>query len=258
MGFEISVNPTILEATAFAVLHLQTIDCSLARLVRKRYPDLVVKILVIEDHQLIRDMLIMVCRQVVPKSSVIGGGSVQEGIALCSREKPDLIFLDLVLPDGDSLDFLSEITAGSPRAKVIVLTSHADEFTVHRAIHANVHGFVDKTDQPMEVFQEAIITVMNGQQYFSSVAQRLKAALQADPEAFSKLLTDREQELLRLFGDGLTNEEIAKQLGLISGTVKSHRRNIMAKLNLHTTPELIRYAVDKGFSHLKKSARVVG
>jgi len=52
--------------------------------------------------------------------------------------------------------------------------------------------------------------------------------------------------------------EIAKQLGLISGTVKSHRRNIMAKLNLHTTPELIRYAVDKGFSHLKKSARVSG
>jgi two-component system response regulator NreC len=210
-----------------------------------------VKILIIEDHQLVRDMLIGSCGSLVPGSEVIGAQTAAEGERICSQRKPDIVLLDLVLPDGDGLDWLDRIFTAAPRTKIIVLTSHADEFTLHRALRARVHGFVDKTEQPLHLLGEAIATVMSGRPYFSSAAQRIRSALRGDPAAFDKILSDREQELLGYFGEGLSNAEIAERVGLTQGTVKLHRRNIMGKLNVHSTPQLMRYALEKGFTHSK-------
>ena len=208
------------------------------------------KIVVIEDHKLFRDMLTMTFGQLMRNASVRSASNGEEGVALCRELKPDIVFLDLDLPDSDGLKLVPRINLSSPGARIIVLTSHADEFTLHRVLHANVQGFLDKAEQPIEVLQEAIATVMAGQQYHASVAQRLKAKLQADPVAFNKVLSEREQELLCLFGKDLTNEQMAERTGLSASTVKSHRRNIMNKLNLHTAAQLVRYALEKGFTWL--------
>lgn len=213
------------------------------------------KILVIEDFQLIRDMLVMACGNLAPGAEAKGATTGSEGVAVCQEFQPEVIFLDLALPDGDGLDFLPQLFAACRSAKVIALTSHVDEFTLHRALKANVHGFVDKNEQPLPVLQEAITTVLSGRHYFSSTAHRLRLAMRGNPLGdFSKLLSDKEQELLKLLGEGLSNEEIAEKTGLAWGTVRNHRNNIMAKLNLHSTPELMRYAIDKGFVRPRRPA----
>lgn len=212
------------------------------------------KIVVIEDHKLIRDMLAATCAQIVPAAAITVADSGKAGIAMAQRLRPDLIFLDLALPDGDGLDFLSELLAVAPRAKVIALSSFADEFTVHRALRSPVHGFVDKGEQPLEMLKAAVDAVMAGQKYFSPTVQKLKASLRSDPTSFDKLLSDREQHLLSLFGQGLTNEVVAGIVGLTPGTVKLHRRNIHRKLGFHSTPELMNYALEKGFTRVRRHA----
>lgn len=213
------------------------------------------KILVIEDFQLIRDMLVMACGTIAPGAVAKGATTGIEGVGLCHEFQPDIIFLDLALPDGDGVDFMPQLFAACRAAKVIALTSHVDEFTLHRALKAHVHGFVDKNEQPLPVLQEAIRTVMSGRHYFSSTAHRLRLAMRGNPLAdFSKLLSDKEQELLKLFGEGLDNDQIAEKTNLAWGTVRNHRNNVMAKLNLHSTPELMRYAIDKGFVRPRKTA----
>jgi two-component system response regulator NreC len=209
------------------------------------------KIVVIEDHQLVREMLVLACANNVAKADVRGASSGAEGVALCRGFQPDLVFLDLDLPDGDGLARVPEIFAIAPGAKIIALTSHTDEFTVHRALRSNVNGFVDKNEQPLEVLREAVATAMDGRQYFSSTARRVRLAMRNDPNDFTKVLSDREQELLTLFGEGLDNDEIAGRLGISTNTVRLHRNKIMIKLNVHGTPQLIRYAIDRGFTRPK-------
>lgn len=212
-----------------------------------------VKILVVEDFQLIRDMLVITCGNIIRGAEARGATTGREAVNATREFQPDVIFLDLALPDGDGLDFLPEIFAACRSAKVIALTSHVDEFTLHRALQANVHGFVDKNEQPLPVLQEAIQTVTSGRHYFSSTAHRLRMAMRADPAEFSKLLSAHEQKLLGYFGEGLSNEDIAARTGLAWGTIRNHRNNIMAKLNLHSTPELMRYAIEKGFTRPRRA-----
>jgi two-component system response regulator NreC len=209
------------------------------------------KIAVIEDHTLIRDMLMVMCRQAVRGAVVVGAKDAAAGLELCRVEKPDLVFLDLALPDRDGLDLLGDLVAACPDCKVIALSGYTDEFTLHRALRSNVHGFLDKNEQPLEALGEAIETVMSGRRYLSSVAQRVRATLRDDPAAFDKVLSDWEQQLLGFFGRAWSNDEIARQSNLSAVTVRNHRCNIMAKLGIHSTPELINYAIEKGFTRVR-------
>lgn len=199
---------------------------------------------------LVREMLGLVCRQEIPNAEVLAVESAQGALDECAREAPDLVLLDLVLRDGDGLAVLPEIFAHAPEARVIVLSSHIDEVTLHRALGSRAHGIIDKNEQSIKKLGEAIATVMAGRQYLSPAVQRLRASLRADPRAFDKILSNREQEMLRLFGGGLSNEEVADRLGISANTARNHRSSIMAKLEIHSTPQLIRYAVEKGFTRL--------
>lgn len=206
------------------------------------------KLVLIEDQTMIRELLIIECRQAMPDAKVFGAASGAEGVALCEREQPEMVLLDLVLPDGDGLDLVATLRAKVSEVKILVLSSHADEYTMLRVQQSGVNGFVDKNDQAVEVLKEALRAVISGQPYFCSVTRRIQARMKADPQSFSKLLSDREMELLVLFGRGISNEEIGGKLDLRPNTVRNHRQNIMTKLGLGSTPQLIHYALEKGFT----------
>jgi DNA-binding NarL/FixJ family response regulator len=226
--------------------HLERVALHLSRVM-----NVSVKIVVIEDHTLVCEMLTLVCGQAIQGADVRGAKTGAAGLALTKDMQPDLVILDLALPDTDGLDLLPQLFAAAPRVKVIALSCHTDEFTLHRALRSNVHGFVDKNEQPLKILSEAITAVMAGHRYFSSVAQRARATLRTDPVAFNKLLSDWEQELLALFGEGLSNTEVAQRVGLSAVTVKNHRCRIMGKVGVHSTPQLIRYAIEKGFTRVR-------
>ena len=172
------------------------------------------KIVIIEDHKLIRNMLALSCGRILPAAELNLAEDGASGLELCRRVRPELIFLDLVLPDWDGLELLPEIFEASPASKVIALTSFADEFTVHRISRASVHGFIAKNEQPLDLLKEAVETVMAGGQYFSPVVQKLKSVLRSDPASFDKVLSEHEQRLLGFFGEGLSNEAVAMRIGL--------------------------------------------
>ena len=208
-------------------------------------------IVVVEDHTLIRDMLVVTCREAIAGSRVHGARDAATGLAVCQAERPDLVFLDLALPDRDGIDLLPDLFKACPDCKVIALSGYTDEFTLHRALKSHVHGFLDKSEQPLESLREAVETVMSGIRYLSPVAQRVRTMLRNDPAAFDKLLSEREQHLLGLFGRGMSNEEIGRKVDLTTVTVRNYRCRIMAKLDIHSTPELISYATEKGFTRLR-------
>ncbi len=209
------------------------------------------KIGIIEDQAMFRDFLKKIVEDHFKYEVVAESETGEEGIRLCREFKPDLLLLDLNLPDMEGLDVAYKILRELPRLKVLALSSEVDDYTLYKVLNSGIHGYVDKNAQPMMVLKEAIEVISHGRLYFTAVVQEARQALSHDPNAFSKILTPREQTLLSLMGCGLSNEEIAEKTALRASTIQGHRRNIMGKLNVHTTPELIRYAVDKGFAKIK-------
>jgi DNA-binding NarL/FixJ family response regulator len=205
------------------------------------------KIVVIEDHALMRDLLLRACTEAIPRSTARGAGDAASGLALCRKEKPGVVILDLALPDRDGLDLIDELLDVCPKAKIVGLSGYVDEFTVYRVLGSRLHGFVDKNEHNSGQLAAAIRGVLAGERYFSPRALRAWANLRSDPAAFDKILSAREQHLLRLFGQGLGNEDIAAAINLCELTVRNHRCRIMAKLGLRTSAELVTYAYAKGF-----------
>jgi len=201
---------------------------------------------------MVRDLIVQLCRENFPRAEVVAVEDGRAGTEQCRRLRPDLVLLDLDLPDGDGLDRIGEIRRIHPAVRIIVITSHSDDYAIHRSLEANVAAFVDKCSQPIEAVGDAISEVAAGRTFHSPVVARAKARLRNDPHAFTKLLSLREQEVLRLIGEGFHNDLVAERLAVSPKTILTHRRNIMSKLGVHSTPELIRYAFKKGFTRLRQ------
>jgi DNA-binding NarL/FixJ family response regulator len=206
------------------------------------------KILIVEDQAMFRGVVAQICQHAFPAAAIVPVASAADALAHCERTPPDIILLDLDLPDAYGLDLLARFDETAPRARVIVLSAQTGDYVIHRCLQAGVDAFVDKNDEPVEAVTDAIASVRASRPYYSPVVGRVLALSRQDPEAFNKLLTDREQELLAWLGCGLSDHEVAEKLGLSFFTVQNHRRNIMGKLGIHTTAELARYALRKGFS----------
>ncbi len=206
-----------------------------------------IKLAIVEDQELFRRLLVSLCGTQFGFKVVCEAGTVAEALERIPPANPDVLMLDLQLPDGDGLDVAARLFEKLPDLRVLALTSLRDEVTIHRIRTMGIQGFVDKNVQKPETLRNAIEAVASGRVFFAEVVQQVQQAMRADPVSFSKVLSDREQELLQLLGRGLSNEEAAAQMGLTAWTVHSHRRNIMKKLGANTQAELMRYALRKGF-----------
>jgi len=209
----------------------------------------VLQFLLVEDQQLLRELLRAHLEQEFPACSIVEIETMA-GLSLIKSDSVfDLSIVDLELPDGNAMEWVIDRVKQPGGPRVLILSSSDEDYILYRALHSNIPGFVHKNDST-ETLLAAIKTVLMGDVFFSSTVQKMRSRMQSDPLFFAKILSDREQEILKLIGRGLRNSEVAQMVSppLSESTVADHRKRIMQKLKLHREADLIRYAQDKGFS----------
>ncbi len=209
----------------------------------------VLQFLLVEDEQLLRELLRSHLQRAFAGCQIIEIETLAVLQKISSSSVFDLTIIDLELPDGNSMDWVIERVKHPSGPRVLILSSSDEDYVLYRALHSNIPGFVHKNDNT-DTLLAAIRAVLGGEIFFSSTVQKMRSRMQADPLFFAKILSDREQEILKYIGHGLRNAEVAQMVNppLSESTVADHRKRIMAKLKLHREADLIRYAQDKGFT----------
>jgi DNA-binding NarL/FixJ family response regulator len=210
--------------------------------------EILMKILIVEDHLMFREVLRKVCTRDLRHELVGEAADGRTAVELAIKTFPDLVLLDLHLPNLDGFGVVEALKQAMPLVRILILSSHCDDYTVFRAEQARVQGFVDKNTNTVETLKTAISAVAQGKTYFSEAFLTLKFARHQDTQSFDKLISDRERVILSLVGEPMTDAEISVRLEISAETVAKHRFNILRKLGLQTMPELVRYARDHGFT----------
>jgi two-component system NarL family response regulator len=209
------------------------------------------RILLVEDHRLVREAVRdALCKE--PDFAVIGEvGSSQDALQSVQALNPDVIILDIGLPDFSGIELTRRLRQTGCRAQIVALSAYAEKHFVTEMLRAGAAAYVSKNAAGTELVQ-AIRAVERGQNYVSpDVTGNLISQLRdQDPNAQNHKLGRREREVLRLIAQGQRSPDIAAQLRISIGTVEAHRRNIMRKLDLHSVAELTTYALREGIAPL--------
>jgi two-component system, NarL family, response regulator NreC len=209
-----------------------------------------IRLLLVDDHAVVRSGLKMLLENERDVEIVGEAASASEAIEAALRLKPNVILMDIGLPDLSGIDATREIKQRASDVSIVALTIHEDEEYFFRMLEAGASGYVPKRAAPEELIT-AIRAAATGQVYlYPSLAKLLVRDFldggRAPDEQPPSDLTDREQQVLTYLAEGASNEEIAASLVISPKTVARHRENIMRKLNLHSRAELVRYAIRKG------------
>jgi len=210
-----------------------------------------IRVLLADDHKLIRAGLVLVVQQ-QPDLSVIGeADDGRQAVQLVESLKPDVVVMDIGMPNLNGIEAARQITASRPDTAVVILSMHADEGYVLRALKAGARAYLLKDSATTDLVQ-AIRAVVEGKSFFSPAVSKvllqdyMRKLRRSGAEDSYDLLSPREREVLQLVAEGKSNKEVANLLNLSTYTVETHRAKIMQKLNLKGVPELILYAVRKG------------
>jgi two-component system response regulator NreC len=210
-----------------------------------------IRLLLVDDHAVIRSGLKMLLTSEADVEIVGEAGSGSEAVTVAGAARPDVILMDIGLPDMTGIEATRIIKARFPKIAIVALTIHEDEEYFFKMLEAGASGYVPKRAAPEELLT-AVRAAASGEVYlYPSLAKLLvRDYLSQEREVENKPaldgLTGREQEVLSLLADGVTNDQIAGSLVISPKTVERHRENIMRKLNLHSRAELVRYAIRKG------------
>jgi DNA-binding NarL/FixJ family response regulator len=212
-----------------------------------------IRVLLCDDHTLFREGIKAILKD---EHSIEIVGEAEDGrqaVAKAHELHPDVVLMDIAMPDLSGFDATRRILHANPKAKVIVLTMYEEEEVINRCLAAGAAGYVLK-DDPRAHLIHAIDVVNKGGQYMSSralkkvVKQYVKGA--TNSAMGYERLSDREREVLKLLADGLALKEIAVRLVLSVKTVDAHKTNLMRKLDLHDRSQLIKYAIQRKLIHL--------
>ncbi len=213
------------------------------------------RLIIIEDQRLVQQSLLSALREHLDVELIGGFQSGKEALAQpAALQRADVALLDLQLGEDQAFDSVPEIRRVARGLRLIWVTSVATEYLVSRAFDAELEGFVHK-DDAVSVLVTAIERVAAGGRFISETVLKMQARFRQKPDHFQKLLSPREQELLELLSQGVSNQEAAALLGLSPGTIQAHRRNIMARLDLHSLAELQAYGLKSGFTTADKLHR---
>jgi two-component system NarL family response regulator len=202
-----------------------------------------IRIILVDDHQLLREALRDKLEKEVDIEIIGMASDGRAAIELIEASAPDIVLLDIGLPDMSGVEVSAWVNARCPAVKVIALSMYADKRFASEMLKTGARGYVTKTTGGDELLK-AIRTVAAGDSYLChEVAGAIIHTIQ-EPS----ILGRREREVLRHLAEGQRSAEIAKQLHIALGTVEVHRRNIMRKLNLHSVAELTKYAIREGIT----------
>ena len=206
-----------------------------------------VRILIVDDHTVVRAGLAMLVNAEDDLNVVGEAGSAREAIFEARTTKPDVVLMDVMMPDLSGIEVVPQILHELPEAKVLVLSMQDDPRYVREAFEAGASGYVLKEAADTELVA-AIREVAGGGRYVNPELGARLVAAETDERrrAEEDPLSDREREVLRLLALGHTNQEIAKELYISVRTAATHRAHIMQKLRLSSRAELVRYALDEG------------
>jgi two-component system, NarL family, response regulator NreC len=206
-----------------------------------------VRVLIVDDHAVVRSGLRMVLEAESELEVVGEAGTARDAIFEARSTKPDVILLDVMMPDQSGLDVLPTLLHEHPETKILVLSMQDEPQYVRQAFAAGASGYVLKEAADAEVVAAIREVAKGGRYVHPELGARLIAA-EADEQrrAAEDPLSEREREVLRLLALGHTNQEIAGQLYISIRTAETHRAHIMQKLRLTTRAELVRYAIAQG------------
>lgn len=211
--------------------------------------DALTRILIVDDHPMVRDGLsTMLQRQ--PDFEVVGeAGNGKEGVEQAEQLKPDLILMDLRMPEMDGVEAMRQIRAQQPEIEFLVLTTFDTDEYIFDAVEVGAKGFLLKDTSRDELFN-AVRTVSKGNSYFQSdIGSRLAdqfAMLRKGAGHVTDALSQREREVLNLIARGKANKEVAAELSLSESTVKTHVSNIFSKLGVNDRTGAVTTAIQKG------------
>lgn len=211
----------------------------------------IIRLLLVDDHDVVRTGLRMLLEDQSDIEIVAEASTGEEALNLAQEMNPDVIVMDISLPDVSGIAVTRKIKESHPEIAVIALTIHDDEQYFFEMLQAGASGYVPKKAAPEDLIY-AIRTASDGEIYlYPALAKALVSDIAGRHQKGEDLeeyngLTSRETEVLEKLAEGLSNEEIALDLGISKHTVARHRENIMRKLNLHSRSELVKYAIRKG------------
>jgi two-component system, NarL family, response regulator NreC len=209
-----------------------------------------IRVLLADDHGVVRKGLRFLIENEEGFQVVGEAGDGREAIRLAKELTPDVVVMDIAMPQLNGIDATAQVLKASPSTKVLILSMHNDESYILRALEAGAKGYILK-ETAEDYLLSAIRGVAQGKPFFSpAIAQTLledymRSLQQKGQQDSYSLLTDREKEVLQLLAEGRSNKDVAQLLDLSVYTVETHRTRIMQKLNLHNTAELVLYAVRK-------------
>jgi two-component system response regulator NreC len=210
-----------------------------------------VRIVLADDHTVMRNGLrLLLERQ--PNLQVVGeAADGRQAVALIENASPDVVIMDIAMPNLNGIEATRQIVSQNPRTAVAILSMHSDESYVIRALKAGARAYLLKDSAEADLLA-AVRALTEGKSFFSPAISKIlvedymRQLHSRGAEDTYELLTNREREILQLLAEGRTNKEVANMLNLSLYTVETHRTHILQKLNLHSVPELILYAVRKG------------
>ena len=215
------------------------------------------RILIADDHDVVRSGLKMLLRSRKEFAIVGEAADGEEAVRLVERHHPDVVFLDISMPNLDGIEAAKIIKRDHPETKIIVLTVHEDEEYAIQVLRAGASGYLLKNAGKQEIF-DAVTSALSGDRFFSPRISNLivdgfvrradepqspKPGRAAPPK---QQLTERETQVLQYIARGYTNRQIADELCLSFRTVNTHRANLMQKLDIHDTAGLVRHAINIG------------
>ena len=211
-----------------------------------------IRVLICDDHMMVRQGVHMVLQSEPDIELVAEAGRGEEAVNLALQHHPDVVIMDISLPDISGIEATRQIKAALPNTRVIGLTMHEEEPYVLELLKAGADAYIVKRSAASDLVS-AIRSVVAGQAVLDPVVTRAvvsgyvsRGGVGLTERDDNSILTPREKEILILVAEGNTNAEIAKRLYISEKTVQTHRSNILDKLNIHDRTELVRYAIRQG------------
>ena len=209
------------------------------------------KALVVEDEELVRELLVSIVSREFEFSYVKEASDGESAWKLFQEEKFNFVVLDLMLPKLDGLSLARRILQVAPDVRILAISSECDDYTVREVTRSGILGFVHKQEMSLETLFTAFNEVSAGEIYYSANAQKIIAGMWQDPDAYYKVVSNRELHVLRLIAQGHSHVSAGEILGISEFTVRRHKHNMMKRLNISDEASLVRFAFEKGVVKFK-------